>query len=54
MRSDSLSIPKEDRYVIIDRFKRQIVDNGQGYGYKSKVAAYSAWKWIKKKVRGEM
>ena len=54
VRSDSLSTPKEDRYVIIDRFKRQIVDNGQGYGYKSKVAAYSAWKWIKRRVRGEI
>ena len=54
MRSDSLSTPKEDRYVIIDRFKRQIVNNGQGYGYKSKVAAYSAWKWIKRRVRGRI
>lgn len=54
MRSDYLSTSKEDRYVIVDRFKRHIVDNGQGYGYKSKVAAYSAWKWIKRKVRGEM
>ena len=51
MRSNSLSTPKEDRYVIIDRFKRHVVDNGQGYGYKSKVTAYSAWKYIKRKVR---
>lgn len=54
VKSDSLSTPKEDRYVIIDRFKRHIVDNGQGYGYKSKVAAYSAWKWIKRRVRGRI
>lgn len=54
VRSNSLSTLKEDRYVIIDRFKRHVVDNGQGYGYKSKVAAYSAWKWIKRRVRGRI
>ena len=54
IKSESLSTEDEERYVIIDRFKRHIVDNGQGYGYKSEVAAYSAWTWIKRKVRGEL
>ena len=54
IKSESLSTEDEERYVIIDRFKRHVVDNGQGYGYKSKVAAYSAWTWIKRKVRGEL
>lgn len=54
IKSESLSTEDEERYVIIDRFSRKVVDNGQGYGYRSKVAAYSAWTYIKRKVRGEL
>lgn len=54
VKSESLSTSEQDRYVIIDRFTRKVVDNGQGYGYRTRVAAYSAWTWIKRKVRGEL
>lgn len=54
IRSESLSTDWQDRYVIIDRFSRKVVDNANGRGYRTRVAAYSAWTWIKRKVRGEL
>ena len=54
VKSESLSTPEQDRYVIIDRFSRKVVDNANGRGYRTRVAAYSAWTWIKRKVRGEL
>ena len=36
----------ETRYVIVDKLDRsKVLDDGQGYGYKSAQAAYKAWGW---------
>ena len=42
-RSVSLSSRYEDRYVVVNVETGEIVDNAQGYGYKTKQKAHAAW-----------
>ena len=41
--SDKLSKDYDKRYVIIDKESAEILDDAQGYGYKSKKNAYAAY-----------
>lgn len=38
--SDKLSNPKERRYVVMDPVSKVIIDDAQGYGYKTRQNAY--------------
>ena len=54
VKSDSLSKPGDDRYILLDRDTRQVVDDAGGRGYKSPEAAHKshAFKqklWLRKK-----
>ena len=42
-RSSSLSSRYEDKYVVVNMETGEIVDNAQGYGYKTKQKAHAAW-----------
>lgn len=41
--SDTLSTPCNLRYVVVDKETGEIIDDAQGYGYKSKPNAYAAY-----------
>lgn len=41
--SDTLSTPCNPRYVVVDKETGEIIDDAQGYGYKSKPNAYAAY-----------
>lgn len=41
--SKALSSQYEKRYVIVDKNSGKVLDDAQGYGYKSKQNAYSAY-----------
>ena len=43
IRSEKLSRPYDDRYIILDKHTGEILDDAQGYGYKSPSKAYAAW-----------
>lgn len=43
MKSAILSTPQETRYVIVDTQEGKIVDDANGYGYKSITSAKRAW-----------
>ena len=43
VRSASLSGVWDDRFVVVDKETGEILDDAQGYGYKSKPKAYAAW-----------
>ena len=43
IRSSTLSKPNDPRYVIIDKETGEILDNAQGYGYRSAQKAYAAY-----------
>lgn len=43
VRSASLSGAWDDRFVVVDKETGEILDDAQGYGYKSKPKAYAAW-----------
>lgn len=43
VRSASLSGAWDDRFVVVDKETGEILDDAQGYGYKSKTKAYAAW-----------
>lgn len=46
IRSDSLSRKRGDeRFVVISVDTGKILDDAQGYGYKSVRKAWAAWKW---------
>ena len=45
LKSESLSKPYDDRYVIVDIDTGEIIDDAQGYGYKSKQNAFAAWRY---------
>ena len=45
IRSKQLSKDYESRYIIIDAKTLNILDDANGYGYKSKENAYKAWKY---------
>lgn len=39
----SLSTPVDKRYIIIDTLTGEVLDNAQGYGYKSERKAYASY-----------
>lgn len=43
VRSDKLSSMFEQRYVVIDKETGEVLDDAQGYGYKSRQKAYAAY-----------
>lgn len=43
VRDDRLSEPYEPRFVVIDEESGQVLDDAQGYGYKSAQKAHAAW-----------
>lgn len=45
VKSESLSKPYEWRFVVIDVDTGEILDNAQGYGYKTKQKAMAAWNY---------
>ena len=45
VKSETLSKPREWRFVVIDIDTGEILDNAQGYGYKTKQKAMAAWNY---------
>lgn len=45
VKSESLSKPYEWRFVVIDEDTGEVLDNAQGYGYKTKQKAMTAWNY---------
>lgn len=45
VKSESLSKPYEWRFVVVDVDTGKILDNAQGYGYKTKQKAMAAWNY---------
>ena len=43
MESASLSKPRDARYVVVSTITGEVLDDAQGYGYRSKQRAYRAW-----------
>ena len=43
VRSPTLSTKKDSRYVLIDKDTGEIVDDCQGYGFKTEKKAYACW-----------
>lgn len=43
--SEDLSNTYDKRYIIIDKNTGEVLDDAQGYGYKSKRNAYAAWSY---------
>lgn len=43
IKSKELSKPCDDRYVIINRKTKKVIDDAQDYGYKSKKNTYRAY-----------
>jgi len=52
IRSDKLSKPNDERYVVINKETHEVVDDGLGHGYKSPKAAHASFsykmKWVNK------
>lgn len=44
-KSTELSKPYEDRYIVVKTETNEIVDDAQGYGYKSPQKAWAAFQW---------
>lgn len=45
VKSDKLSKPGDDRFVIVSECTGEVLDDAQGYGYKSKRNAYAAYSY---------
>lgn len=45
VKSESLSKPYEWKFVVVDVDTGEILDNAQGYGYKTKQKAMAAWNY---------
>ena len=41
----ALSRKSEERYVIIDKQSGEVLDDANGYGFKTIKKAYAAWIW---------
>lgn len=52
--SNTLSTPYDHRYVIVDNETGEIIDNAQGYGYKSKRNAYAAYGYKRKRYKQKL
>ena len=44
-KSTELSKPYDDRYIVVSTETGEIVDDAQGYGYKSPQKAWAAFQW---------
>lgn len=44
--SPKLSKPYDTRYVVIDKNTRQVLEDAQGYGFKSKQKAYACYAYV--------
>lgn len=49
--SEALSDFKRERYIIVDVETGEILDDAQGYGYKSKVNAYKSFGYRNKRKK---
>ena len=45
VKSEDLSSYSDDRYIVVDPRTGEILDDAQGYGYKSKRNAFACWAW---------
>jgi hypothetical protein len=45
VKDNKLSGKYDERYVVIDKDTGKVLDDAQGYGYKSTQAAYAAWSY---------
>ena len=43
IKSEKLSEPWQARYVVVDVETEKVLDDAQGYGYRSKQKAHAAW-----------
>lgn len=43
--SESLSKPFSKRFVVVDTKTGEVVDDSQGWGFKSAKAAYACWRF---------
>lgn len=43
VKSEVLSSNYDIRYVVVDKDTGEVLDNAQGYGYRTVQAAYKAW-----------
>ena len=50
-KSAKLSKRYEPRYVIVDEETGEILDNANGYGYKTRQAAHKSWAYKSKPKR---
>lgn len=48
IKSDRLSKPNDDRFVIVLNETNQVIDDAKGYGYKSKVLAHKGFSFLTK------
>lgn len=51
--SVTLGSEKNPRYVLIDIETGEILDDAQGYGYKTKRGVYAAYSYKLKSVKGD-
>ena len=42
----------DDRYVVVNRWTREVVDNGNGYGYRSALAAHKSFSFKQQQRSG--
>ena len=49
MESETLSKPFDPRYVVVDTITGEIVDDAQGWGFKSKEGAYAHIRFVLKR-----
>lgn len=45
VKSESLSKPYKWKFVVVDVDTGEVLDNAQGYGYKTKQKAMAAWNY---------
>lgn len=45
VKDSRLSQGRDERFVVIDKDTKKVLDNAQGYGYKSIKGAYAAWSY---------
>ena len=45
--------PYDTRFCVIDRGTGEIIDDAQGYGYKTEQKAYAAWTYKTRKISPE-
>lgn len=53
IRSDKLSSLYDNRFVVIDVNTREVLDDAQGYGYKTKQKAYAAFYYKKNNTKSD-